>query len=291
MRKKALGRGLDALIPEVKQSEGPSREIDIDRIVTNPKQPRLHLDENRLEELVISIQNNGILQPILVRPFKHDYQLVAGERRLSAAQRAGLLKIPAVIRDVPDDRLLELALVENIQREPLNPIEEALAYEGLISATGEIQEKIAERLGKDRSTVANSLRLLKLPLNIINLVSKGKLSPGHGRALLSSNSSPSEMEKIAHTIIDKGWSVRDTESWAKRSKGSPPLPKIQDPNEAAAENRLNMLLGTKVEIRSKSNGKGEIRIHYYGQDELIRIYGILTEKAGSTEQENGIRQE
>lgn len=283
MKKKVLGRGLDALIPEVRSVESSPGEIDIDRIATNPDQPRLGLDEEKLQELVISIRENGILQPILVRPYGSGYQLIAGERRLSAAQRAGLMKIPAVVRDVPDDRLLELALVENIQREPLNPIEEAQAFENLMEATDGTQEKIAERLGKDRSTVANSLRLLKLPANIKRLVGDGKISSGHARALLSSNCSASEMEKIAQVIIDKGWSVRDAERWAKRNTKTPSLPKIEDPNEAAAADRLRVALGTKVEIRSKSKDKGEIRIHYYGQDELIRIYGILTDRAGSTE--------
>ncbi|MBN2320216.1 MAG: ParB/RepB/Spo0J family partition protein [Acidobacteria bacterium] len=283
MKKKVLGRGLDALIPETRNTERPPGDIDIDRIVTNPDQPRLHLDEERLQELVISIRENGILQPILVRPYKNGYQLIAGERRLNAAQRAGLLKIPAVVRDVPDDQLLELALVENIQREPLNPIEEAQAYENLIAATNGTQEQVAERLGKDRSTVANSMRLLKLPPNVKRLVRDAKLSPGHARALLSSNSSASEMGKIAQVIIDKGWSVRDAERWAKRQTKAPPLPKIKDPNEAAAADRLRTVLGTKVEIHSKSKDKGEIRIHYYGRDELMRIYGILTDRAVSTE--------
>ena len=283
MKKKVLGRGLNALIPEVRDTGSPPGEIDIDRIATNPDQPRLHLDEERLQELVISIREKGILQPILVRPYENGYQLIAGERRLNAAQRAGLLKIPAVVRDVPDDQLLELALVENIQREPLNPIEEAQAYENLMAATNGTQEQVAERLGKDRSTVANSIRLLKLPPNVKRLVRDGKLSPGHARALLSSNSSASEMGQISQVIIDKGWSVRDAERWAKRQTKAPSLPKIEDPNEAAAADRLRTVLGTKVEIHSKSKNKGEIRIHYYGQDELMRIYGILTERAGSTE--------
>jgi ParB family transcriptional regulator, chromosome partitioning protein len=283
MKKKVLGRGLNALIPEVRDTGIPPGEIDIDRIVTNPDQPRLHLDEERLQELVISIREKGILQPILVRPYGNGYQLIAGERRLNAAQRAGLLKIPAVVRDVPDDQLLELALVENIQREPLNPIEEAQAYENLMAATNGTQEQVAERLGKDRSTVANSIRLLKLPPNVKRLVRDGKLSPGHARALLSSNSSASEMGKISQVIIDKGWSVRDAERWARRQTKAPSLPKIEDPNETAAADRLRTVLGTKVEIYSKSKNKGEIRIHYYGQDELMRIYGILTERAGSTE--------
>ena len=281
MKKKVLGRGLEALIPETKLEENPPNEIDIDRITPNPNQPRLVHDEARLEELAASIRENGILQPVLVRPFGKGYQLIAGERRLSAAQRAGLLKIPAVIRDVPDDRLLELALVENIQREPLNPIEEAQAYQHLMDATSETQEKISERLGKDRSTIANSIRLLKLPASVKQMVAEGKLSPGHARALLASNASPSEIAKAAAAIIEKGWSVRETERWAKARSKSMRSPKSQDPNEAAAADRLRVALGTKVEILAKSNNSGEIRIHYYGQDELMRIYSILTETTHS----------
>jgi ParB family chromosome partitioning protein len=281
MKKKVLGRGLEALIPETKLEENPPSEIDIDRITPNPNQPRLVHDEVRLEELATSIRENGILQPVLVRPFGKGYQLIAGERRLSAAQRAGLLKIPAVIRDVPDNRLLELALVENIQREPLNPIEEAQAYQHLLDAINETQEKISERLGKDRSTIANSIRLLKLPASVKLMVAEGKLSPGHARALLASNASPSEIAKAAASIIEKGWSVRETERWAKNRSKSARSPKSQDPNEAAAADRLRIALGTKVEIMAKSNNSGEIRIHYYGQDELMRIYSILTETTHS----------
>jgi ParB family transcriptional regulator, chromosome partitioning protein len=290
MKKRVLGRGLEALIPEVKQSEPPLHEIDIDIIQRNPNQPRLHFDEKHLEELATSIRENGVLQPVLVRPYNNGYQLVAGERRLAAAQRAGLLKIPVVIRDVPDERLLELALIENIQREPLNPIEEASAYQHLLEATGSTQEQIADRLGKDRSTIANSLRLLKLPQPVAHLVSDGKLSPGHARALLASNASPSEMAKIAAVIIEKGWSVREAERWAKNQPKSLHLPKIQDPNEAAATDQLRLALGTKVEILSKTKDSGEIRIHYYGQEELQRLYSILTTQAIPTEQSHAIQQ-
>jgi ParB family transcriptional regulator, chromosome partitioning protein len=283
MKKKVLGRGLEALIPETRleEKENPPTEIDIDQITRNPDQPRLAFDEVRLEELAASIRENGILQPVLVRPFGKGYQLIAGERRLSAAQRAGLFKIPAVIRDVPDERLLELALVENIQREPLNPIEEAQAYQNLMDATNHTQEKISERLGKDRSTIANSVRLLKLPSSIKLLVGEGKLTSGHARALLASSASPAEMAKIAMVIIDKGWSVRETERWAKNRIKAPKTPRDTDPNEAAAEDRLRLALGTKVEILSKSNNSGEIRIHYYGQEELMRIYALLTETTHS----------
>jgi ParB family transcriptional regulator, chromosome partitioning protein len=290
MKKKVLGRGLEALIPETKQAENFPLEIDIDRISPNPNQPRIAFNEERLEELATSIRENGILQPILIRPFEQGYQLVAGERRLSAAQRAGLLKIPAVIRDVPDDRLLELALVENIQREPLNPIEEAQAYQNLIDATDGTQEKISERLGKDRSTIANSIRLLKLPPQVRLLIADGTLSPGHARALLSSNANPSEMTKISAIIIEKGWSVREAERWAKDRAKSPRPPKIQDPNEAAAADQLRMVLGTKVEIFAKSKDSGEIRIHYYGQEELMRLYSILAKTTIPTEPSDAIHE-
>ena len=290
MRKKVLGRGLEALIPEVKTAERPTGEIDIDRIVPNPSQPRLKFDETRLEELAMSIRENGILQPVLVRPHENGYQLIAGERRLSAAQRAGLLKVPAIIRDVPDDRLLELALVENIQREPLNPMEEAQAYQRLIDVTSQTQEQLSERLGKDRSTIANSLRLLKLPSAIKLLVADGQLSPGHARALLASSASPAEMANIAKAMVKKGWSVREAERWAKnRSKPRSPQ-KPQDPNEAAAADRLRLALGTKVEIVSKSGDSGEIRIHYYGQEELTRLYNTLTGKDIPAEPRHAIQE-
>jgi ParB family transcriptional regulator, chromosome partitioning protein len=290
MKKKALGRGLEALIPETKRTDPPISEIDIDRIVRNPSQPRLNLDEERLEELATSIRTNGVLQPILVRPFDNGYQLVAGERRLSAAQRAGLLKIPASIRDVPDELLLELALVENIQREPLNPIEEAQAYQKLMETTSATQEQIAGRLGKDRSTIANSIRLLKLPPAVKPLVADGKLSPGHARALLASNATFTEMAQIAALIVEKGWSVRETERWAKHQPKAQVLPKLQDPNEAAAADRLRLILGAKVDIISKTKEKGEIRIHYYSQEELMRLYSILADKAIPMESSHAIQE-
>jgi ParB family transcriptional regulator, chromosome partitioning protein len=289
MKKKALGRGLGALIPEVKRAEPSSNEIDIDKIAPNPDQPRFDFDEARLEELTASIKENGILQPVLVRPFGDGYQLIAGERRLTAAQRAGLLKIPAVVREVPDNRLLELALVENIQREALNPIEEAQAYQRLMDEVKETQEQMAARLGKDRSTIANSLRLLKLPSAITQFISAGKLTPGHGRALLAANVSDAEMLKIARIIIDKGWSVRETERWAKNRNVPAHPPRIKDPNEAAAEDQLRYSLGTKVELVTRSNDSGEIRIHYFGQEELMRIFAFLTEKDNSTEPQYAIQ--
>jgi ParB family chromosome partitioning protein len=284
MKKKVLGRGLEALLPEKDRTDTVPNEIDIDKIAPNPKQPRLQIDEHSLEELAASIRENGILQPILVRPSGDGYQLIAGERRLSAAQRAGLLKIPAVIRDVPDDKVLELALIENIQREQLNPIEEAQAYQHLIDQLNTTQEELAFRLSKERSTVSNSLRLLKLPAAASRLVAEGRLSPGHARALLASNLSPSEMARAATLMVEKEWSVREAERWARRQKKSPGVAVHRDPNESMAEDRLRVFLGTKVEIHSGRKGGGEIRIHFYSQEDLIRIYGILTDKR----QSNGV---
>ncbi|MDR0311831.1 MAG: ParB/RepB/Spo0J family partition protein, partial [Acidobacteriota bacterium] len=190
---------------------------------------------------------------------------------------AGLLKIPAFVREIPDDQILELALVENIQREQLNPMEEAQAYQNLMEETGQTQEQIAERLGKDRSTVANSIRLLKLPPAISRLVSEGKISAGHARALLASGATTTEMLRLAETILEKGWSVREAERQAKNlhREKLPRPPKVQDPNEASAENRLRLALGTKVEIVTKVKNSGEIRIHFYSHEDLMRIFELI----------------
>lgn len=281
MRKKVLGRGLGALIPESEASIPSTTEIDIDRIAPNPDQPRLKADERGLEELASSIRTNGVLQPILVRPLDDGYQLVAGERRLMAAQRAGLLKVPAVIRDIPDDRLLELALTENIQREDLNPIEEAQAYQRLLVVLSLTQEELAERLGKERSTVANALRLLKLPPPVKLLVAEGKLTPGHGRALLASGAGSAEMSKVASMMVRKGWSVREAERWAgKSAKRSAADVRAADPNVVAASDRLRIIYGTKVEIVKDPGTKesGQIKIYFYSPEDLDRIYSILTNK-------------
>lgn len=281
MKKKVLGRGLGALIPDAGHPEPVPSEIDIDQIATNPDQPRLKFDEQRLDELADSIRAHGVLQPVLVRPLGNAYQLVAGERRLMAAQRAGLLKVPAHVRDVPDDRLLELALIENIQREQLNPIEEAQAFQNLIETLNITQEELAEQLGKERSTIANALRLLKLPSAVKLLVAEGKLSPGHARALLSANVTPADMTRAANVMAAKGWSVREAERWAKKHPtAAPRAAGPPDPNITAAADRLRLLLGTKVEIVGGKGKKesGQIRIHYFSSEDLIRIYSIIMEK-------------
>jgi ParB family chromosome partitioning protein len=206
--------------------------------------------------------------------------MVAGERRLLAAQRAGLLKIPAVVREVPDNRVLLLALIENLLREQLNPIEEAQGYQRLMEHLQATQEVVAGHLGRERSTVANALRLLKLPPPVKLLVAEGKLSPGHARALLASDAGPGEMNRIAQRMVDRGWSVRDAERWAKGRARRKPSPSPQDPNIVAAADRLRLLLGTKVEIvlNRRAGGAGFIRIHFYSGQDLDRVYSKLTEK-------------
>jgi ParB family chromosome partitioning protein len=281
MKKKVLGKGLGALVPEVEPSEAPTREIDIDRILPNPDQPRFKVDEQALEELAESIRQNGVLQPVLVRPWRDGYQLVAGERRLLAAQRAGLLKVPAVVREVPDDRLLLLALVENIQREQLNPIEEAQAYQSLLEQLKATQESLCGQIGKERSTIANALRLLKLPGPVKLLGGVGRLSPGHARALLSADLAPPEITRAAQAMAEQGWSVRQAERWARsRAKKKPVRPVPRDPDVAAAAQRLEYLLGTKVEIATRPGpaGAGVIRIHFFNGEDLNRIYTALTSK-------------
>jgi ParB family chromosome partitioning protein len=280
MKRKALGKGLGALLPEVELPEISPVEVDIDLIAPNPDQPRFKMDQSRLEELATSIRENGVLQPILVRPSGNSYQLVAGERRLAAAQRAGLLKIPVVVRDIPDDKLLELALIENIQREQLNSIEEAQAYQNLLDTLGITQEELAGRVAKDRATIANALRLLRLPPEIKLLVAEGSLTPGHARALLSSTAGATEMARVANLIIKESWSVRDTERWAQKQPKNAPARKPPDPNIAAATDKLRLLLGTKVEILASrgGDGAGRIHIHFYSAEDLDRIYSILTKK-------------
>lgn len=277
MKKRVLGKGLGALIPEVEPAETSPREIDIDLISPNPDQPRFKLDEQALDNLAASIRENGLLQPVLVRPAADRFQLVAGERRLLAAQRAGLMKIPAVIRKVPDSQMLLLALVENLQREQLNPVEEAQAYQNLIDMLGATQEELALHLGKERSTIANALRLLKLPIAVRTLVTEGKLSPGHARALLAAGVIPSEMARMAQTMVDQAWSVRAAERWAKGKTKRKPLPMPADPNVVAAAERLQLQFGTRVEIiiRGEADGPGHIRIHFNDQEDLNRVYEML----------------
>lgn len=257
-------------------------EIHIELIDPSPSQPRTNFDEARLDELAQSIRSNGIVQPLLVRRHGMRYQLVAGERRWRAAQRAGLERVPAVVRDIPDDKLLELALIENIQRQELNAIEEAHAYRRLIEAHGLTQETVAQRVGRDRSFITNYLRLLRLPLDIQTLLEEEKISTGHARALLGVTEIDIQ-RRVARHIVDQALSVRETEKAIKRiiAGATPAAATIRttkpiDANVRAAETKLRRRLGTQVRIRPNQKGDGgKIEIEYYNDSDLDRLYNLL----------------
>jgi ParB family transcriptional regulator, chromosome partitioning protein len=282
MTRKVLGRGLSALLSETTPEVSEDlKEIDIDLIEPNNLQPRTRFDEAQLEELALSIRENGIVQPILVRRTTgENYQIVAGERRWRAAQRAGLQKVPAVIRDVPNDKMLELALIENIQRQELNAIEEAQAYKRLIETLGLTQEVVAQRVGRDRTFVTNYLRLLRLPEDIQQLVEENKISMGHARALLGVDDADKQRD-LALNIVEQNLSVRETERAIKRiisnntQEGFLPV-KVEDANYRAAEDKLRRRLGTKVRILPSNSGEGgKIEIQYYNDQDLQRLYEQL----------------
>jgi ParB family chromosome partitioning protein len=287
MPRQTLGRGLSALLGEetAVTFEASSLEIDIDLIDPNPEQPRTRFSENSLDELAQSIRANGVVQPIVVRKHGSRYQIVAGERRWRASQKAELRRIPAVVKDVSDEKLLELALVENIQRQELNPIEEAKAYRKLIDTVGLTQEMVAEQVGKERSVVTTSLRLLRLPGEIQRAIEEGRLSAGHGRALLLSDD-PKVQRVIANSAIDNAWSVRETEKAVKRLKLKPlrsvdkkRVTRSIDANVKAAETRLMRSLSTNVKIQPAKTGVGgKIEIEYYSTDDLDRIYQAIVKK-------------
>lgn len=258
-------------------------DVDIDLIEPNSLQPRTNFDEERLEELAQSIRANGIIQPILVRRTDSDrYQLVAGERRWRAAQRAGLQRIPCVVRDIPEDKVLELALIENIQRQELNAIEEAHAYKKLIETLSLTQEMVAQRVGRDRTFITNYLRLLRLPDDVQRLVEQEKISTGHARALLGIDD-PDIQRKLAQSVINQSLSVRETERAVKRLIEGPSAKEVskrampaEDANVKAAENKLRRRLSSKVQILSNQAGDGgKIEIEFYDTNDLDRIYQLL----------------
>jgi ParB family transcriptional regulator, chromosome partitioning protein len=281
-KRPALGRGLSALIPDAPAAAPPSEralEVDIDLLRPNKFQPRTRMDDGRIEELSRSIRANGMIQPIVVRKAESGYEIVAGERRWRASQRAGLHKVPIVVRDIPDDRLLAAALIENIQREDLNPIEEAHAYRRLADDFHLTQEQIAESVGKDRSSVANFVRLLKLPEAIRDHVASSVLSMGHARALLGLPDEAAQL-RIGQDVAARKLSVRETEALVKRTL-EPPAKKAEadkDVHTRAAEERLRFTLGTRVRIVRKGKA-GRVEIDFGDENELQRIYEQLTEKA------------
>ncbi len=284
MNRKVLGRGLSALLGEDEENLNTEQllDIEIDLIEPNANQPRTRFTEENLDELAQSIKVNGIVQPIIVRKKGNAYQLVAGERRWRASQKAGLKTIPAIIKNIDDDKLLEIALIENIQRHDLNALEEARAYKNLIETIGLTQELVAERVGKNRTVITTALRLLKLPDDIQKLIEEEKISAGHGRALLM-NGDVETQRKIAKTIMEMSLSVRETEKAVKRigKDFSQTVEKKVvniglDANGREAENKLKRYLGTNIKILPDGKGTGgKIEIEYYGDSDLNRIYDLI----------------
>jgi ParB family chromosome partitioning protein len=285
-RRPALGKGLSALIPDAPEPprSGPI-EVDIDLLAPNQQQPRLNMDDAKLEELAASIKTNGIIQPILVRRTGNTYRIIAGERRWRAAQKAGLQRVPVVVRDVADGdkQLLELALIENLQREGLNPIDEALAYQRLADEFTLTQEQIAAAVGKDRSSVANFMRLLKLPEEVRADLAAGALSTGHARALLALPDATAQRHG-AREAISRRLSVRETEALVKklsspksRATSAAAPAATSDVHTRAAEDRMRFALGTKVRINRRGSG-GRIEIEFASEDELNRIFEAITSR-------------
>lgn len=280
MKRKALGKGLDALLGgQVSTADGPGlSQIPIERIQPNSYQPRRQLETGRLEELAASIRENGVLQPVIVRKAGSDFELVAGERRWRAAQLAGLQSIPAIVQDLSDERALEVALVENIQRDELSAVEEAHAYQILVEEFSLSQQEIARRVGRSRTAVTNTLRLLKLPKAIQAAVVAGDLSMGHARALLTLPAS--QQHGLAAEIRKRGLSVREVERRAARTTRQRPArnsPAV-DPNTRAAIEKLEAACRTKVEIRRRGKG-GQLVLHFSSEEELGRLYELLLANA------------
>ena len=283
-KRPALGKGLSALIPDAPEPPRSSPiELDIERLTPNTFQPRGQFDDARLDELAQSIKSNGVIQPIIVRRVGEGYHIIAGERRWRAAQKAGLSRVPVVVREVKvghEQSVLEMALIENIQRENLNPLDEALAYRRLVDEFKMTQEQIATSVGKDRATVANFLRLLKLPEEVRADVASGALSMGHARALLAL-SSDADQRRVARDIVNRSLSVRETESIVRKA-AEPKAPSdaqavapAPDVHTRAAEERLRVHFGTRVRI-VRQGAKGRVEIDFGSEEELIRLFDQLT---------------
>lgn len=286
--KRGLGKGLDTLIKpslmEVQENEkGPKVEgneqlVKITMLEPNREQPRKNFDEDALQELADSIKQFGLLQPILVQDRKDHYEIIAGERRWRAAKLAGLKEVPVIIKDYTEQEIVEISLIENIQRENLNPIEEALAYKRLLTEFNLKQDEVAERVSKSRTAVTNSMRLLKLSDDVQQMIIDEMITTGHARALLAIED-PAQQYTLAQQIFDEKLSVRDVEKLVK-TLNQPPKPKKEKPKDLGfiyqdIEEKLKISLGTKVSIAAKENGSGKIEIEFYSNDELERILEIL----------------
>jgi ParB family transcriptional regulator, chromosome partitioning protein len=295
MRRKGLGRGLsDLLSGEVLTQSRVVIEVPLDEIEPNPNQPRQQLDDGALEELTVSIESHGVLQPIMVRNFGGTYQIVAGERRWRAARRAGLLTIPCLVQDADDLQTLEIAMIENLQRDDLNALDAARGYRLLIRDFGMTQEEVSRKIGKSRSAVANSLRILELPDHVQAHIRAGVLSEGHGRAILPLTECPQDFERVLQEVVEQALSVRETERLVRETlspgsttatDGATPAPRAprqshdvaRDPHVAAAEQALQTVLAAKVAIRPGAKRGGVIHIRYYDSGDLERLLSMLTE--------------
>lgn len=277
MTKKALGKGLKAFIPEEYGilKEERYAEVDVDELRPNPLQPRLRFDSQTIGELAQSMKETGVIQPILVIPEEDHYKIIVGERRWRAAQAAGLQRVPVIIRNIPVEQQLEISLIENIHREELNPLEIALAYQRLIQELNYSQQDIAEKVGKDRTSITNYLRLLKLPKEIQDCLADNKISMGHARALLGLENSALQLS-LCQKIVQKNISVREVEKAVQKLSGELPAPKEkrQDPDLAALQEELLKLLKTKVFIAGNRN-RGVLKVYYFSLDELNRIYNQM----------------
>jgi ParB family chromosome partitioning protein len=305
MEKRGLGRGLAALLSDalVEPNAQDTRELPLDQVVPNPYQPRTQFDAQKLEELTASVREHGVLQPVLARRIGHDrYQLIAGERRFRAAQAAGLRSIPALVRELSEQEQLEIALVENVQREDIGVMEAARAYRRLMDEFEMTQEMVAQRVGKSRSAIANLLRLLSLPEEVQESIERGEISEGHGRALMMAEN-PAAIRRAWQMVLQKRLTVRETEKLAREIKeganvlsGGVSIPEnkperrqaasevksrnfASDPNLEGAADQLQQALGTKVTIRPGTGGAGRIEIEFYSFAELERLVELLLDRA------------
>jgi ParB family transcriptional regulator, chromosome partitioning protein len=274
MNKKALGKGLGAFIPEEFGILKDERfaEIELEEIKPNPFQPRMKFDDETIDELAQSIKESGIVQPVIVTPEADHYKIIVGERRWRAAQKAGLRKIPVLIRNIPKDKELEVSLIENIHREELNALEIAHAYQRLVDEFGYAQHELADKVGKDRSSVANYIRLLKLPQEIQDRLAAGEITMGHARALLALEETETQLY-ACRQVIDRSLSVRNTEALVNRLKKKAPRTQrsLADPDLHALQEEMLKCLGTKVLVAGSRN-KGVVKIYYFSLDDLNRIY-------------------
>lgn len=274
MKKRALGKGLKAFLPEDYSILKDEKfvDLDVEDLMPNPFQPRQEFDQGSIEELARSIKETGILQPLVVVPDGNRYKIVVGERRWRAAQKIGLTKVPAIVRQLSEEEQIEASLVENLQRRDLNPIEVALSYQRLIQELDYSQEMVAQKVGKDRASVANSIRLLKLPLQVQKMVAGGKISVGHARALITLDM-PDQQIFLSRLIVEKNLSVREIEKMMSAKRKAPPSKPKRDlaPDLRALQDNLVEVLGTKVTISGNSD-KGTIKLFYFSLEDLNRIF-------------------